>query len=752
MRPFFKIFAVVPVICFLVLLPAYGKSCSAAYGHGNMPENGETNSPAYGQSKKKESYLDRFIGNIMENLRSNAVKYNSIRPDYEALVYVNSNSQVLERNFLQKYIPYLNKLKSGTDHYEAEFLGTVTFTNPSMYNQIYFPITSISNKFMEKHIEKIVPKNMKLNVYSQYLTGDTYSPLAYKGAKYYKYSLDSIWQRQDHTYYKIKFTPRIENYKFVEGYLIATDRNWSIREMRYSSGTTFIGYNIHVIMGDEGSPDEFLPQIMDMSTRCAVLGTKLKGNYNARIRYKSIEESHFIKENGEGKEKYNLTHLYNTKNDTISSLANFIVKFRDSSDTYESAEVTGMPSIKSEEMEHKEDSVGKAGTFAKMGGFIIKNNSVDLKRMGELKLPPLISPVLFNYSTHKGLSYTQKFRYRRVTPKDKMVYIEPRIGYNFKYKEFYWGVKGEVNYQPKLMSRIFVDIGNGNKIETDRIRNELSALPFMVFDSTKLNLMDFRNGFARIGHKIEIANGLNLSTNLSFQVYNERNKSDLTIIYPQSLQVQRSKEIARHSYRTFVPEIEIAYTPHQYYHYNGNRKEYLYSSYPTFTVNYARAIKGVFNSTTEYDKIEFDMNQKRDIGPMHKLFYRVGAGGFFNSTDLFFAEFNYLRKNNLPSGWDDDIGGAFHLLNRHQYNEIEKYLRVNLQYDAPILLMTTLLRRVKYITKEKLYCNLLFTDTMKPYMEIGYGIGTHLFNVGLFWGGEINKWDTAGVKFSLEFE
>ena len=158
------------------------------------------------------------------------------------------------------------------------------------------------------------------------------------------------------------------------------------------------------------------------------------------------------------------------------------------------------------------------------------------------------------------------------------------------------------------------------------------------------------------------------------------------------------------------------------------------------------------NSTTEYDRIEFDMNRKRDIGPMHKLFYRIGAGGFFNATDLFFAEFNYLRKNNLPSGWDDDIGGAFHLLNRYQYNEIEKYFRVNVQYDAPILLMSTVLRKIKYITKEKLYCNLLFADTMKPYIEIGYGIGTHLFNVGLFWGGEMNKWDSVGVKFSLEIE
>lgn len=695
---------------------------------------------------KQKTYLERYIETIVDNLRSSAQAYNSSRPDYEALVYVKSDADILKRNMLQKYIPYLNKIKKGIYHYEADFLGSAIFTNPSMYNQIYFPLSSNKNKFIEKHIDKIIPKNLKLNIYSQYLTGETYSPIAYKSAKYYSYSLDSLWQRDENTYYKIKFTPKMNNYKFVEGYLIATDRNWSIREMYYRTGTAFVGYTNQVIMGKEEAPDEFLPIQINMSTTTAVLGNHLVGNYNTRIKYSSIMESHFVR--ARGKEKYNLTQLYNTKNDTISNLASYIVKFRDSLNLAEMGELSETAT------EILQDSVVKSGgkTFAKIGDIFIKDHSLNLKNMGELKLPPIISPVLFNYSSSKGLSYTQKFKYRRVTPKDKLIYIEPRIGYNFRFKEFYWGIKGELNYQPQLMSRVFVDIGNGNKIETDRIRNELFALPFMVFDSTKLNLRDFRNSFAKIGHKIEVANGFTVSTNLSFQVYHERNKSDLTLIYPESLQAGRAQEIARHTYRTFVPEIEITYTPHQYYYYNGNRKEYLYSQFPTFTINYARAIKGVLNSTTEYNRIEFDMNQKKDVGPMHKISYRIGAGGYFNYSDLFFAEFNFMRKNNLPSGWDDDIGGAFQLLNRFQYNEIEKYLRVNVQYDAPILLLSSILKNVKYITKEKLYCNLLFANTMKPYIEMGYGFGTHLFNVGLFWGGEMNKWDTAGIKFSLEFE
>ena len=701
-------------------------------------------SPTDGNCRKKRAYLDTFVDTIMTNLRNRAKYYHSARPDYEAFVYVRSNADILKRNILHDYIPYLSKAKKGINHYEADFLGTATFTNPNMYNQIYFPITPNKSQFIEKHMELIVPKNMKLNVYSQYLTGGTYSPLAYKSWKYYRFKLDSIWQHGGHTYYKIHYAPKFSNYKFVQGYLITSNRNWGIREMHYRSGTAFVGYTNHVKMGKEFGPDEFLPAEINMNTKAAILGNHLIGEYNARINYKSIKESHIIKERG--REKYNLTQLYNTRNDTLSSLANYIKNFRDS------VVMADMPEMMQTEEAPAKDSVKSSAAWSKMGSFFIKDHSLDLKQMGELRLYPLISPVLFNYSSSKGLSYTQKFKYRRVTPKDRLIYIEPRIGYNFKYKEFYWGVKGELNYSPRHMSRLFIDIGNGNKIKTDKIRNELAKVPFMVFDSTQLNLRDFRNSYAKMGHKIEVSNGFTVSTNLSVLTYHERNSSNLTVIHPMSIHVKRSREIARNTYRSFVPEIELTYTPHQYYRYNGHRKEYLYSRFPTFTINYAKAIKGVLNSTTGYNRIEFDMNQQSDIGPMHRLFYRIGAGAFINYTDLFFAEFNFLRKNNLPSGWDDDIGGAFQLLSRHKYNEIDKYLRANVRYDAPILLLSSILRKIKYINKEKLYCNLLFTDIMDPYIEMGYGVGTHLFNVGVFWGGEITRWDTVGIKFSLEFE
>lgn len=713
--------------------------------------------PLEGFGKKKQPYLHSYIDTLVSLIRVNAAKYNSQRPDFDANIFIKGNVDILNRNFLQQYLPYMKRASKNTDNYYAEFMGVVTSTNPNIYNQTIITITPSEKNFIERSIDALISPILRMRVYSPIYYSNIYSPFAPNSDKYYKFAIDSIWQRNGNTYYKISYAPKLNNYMFVEGNFVATNRNWSIREMTLKGSMEFVDYTNHVIMGEEGAPDEFLPKKVHTQTNSKVLGNHFRGDYITSLKYNKIEESHFVK--GRGREKYNLSLLYNTQTENITEITNTLIKYRDSVNKVELQAIESTEAIKGIEKENENENfeqidtaliIRTPGTLEKMGRFFVSNHSVDLKKMGELRLSPIVSPILFNYSSTHGISYTQKLTYTKQTHKDQLFRIEPRIGYNFKYKEFYWGLRSSIEYAPKHMGRLFIDAGNGNTIITDRIMNELNKLPFMVFDSTRLKLTHFRNSYAKIGHQIELSNGLSLTTNLALQNYEDMNNSDLTILFPQSNSAKRANEIAKEHYISFVPEIELKYTPHQYYYYNGNRKVYLYSRFPTLALNYAKAIKGVFNSTTKYDKVEFDMNQQVDLSPMHKLYYRVGYGIFFNYSDLFFTEFNNLRKNNLPIGWDEEMGGTFQLLARHEYTEIDKYLRTNVTYDAPLLLVPTLFKNVKYITKEKLYCNILLVDTMLPYIETGYGIGTHLFNVGIFWGGEINKMNRFGVKFTFE--
>ena len=715
----------------------HGANTAVAVVHAgtDLVRTAPTEADAAGEALQDE-ISHRRLSTLLDSLRSNAVRYRNLSPDFEAGIYVSGSVDVLSRGRFNEYIPILNWLDEDKDNYYAEFIGELTFTNPNIYNHSLYSISTNKERFIDEHIETIVAPSIRLNVYSQYFMGQVYSPLAYMSGRYYDYNLDSTWAKGADIYYKISFSPRLANYKFVEGYMIASGRNFSIREMWVKGHFEFVEYSGSVYMGEENAENEFLPRKILLNTDIRFMGTHLKGEYASLLRYNKITGHHIAHLQNRHSQKdlqtrysqkapqtrqarqsqYDLSLQYRTRVDTLSAIAERIVDYRDSLLKEGSSLVLQKDSAANLHLEKKPSAIDK------MGRFMLRDYSLDLKELGQLHITPLVSPILFDYSSSRGLSYNQKLRLSRVTESDKICYLEPRLGYNFKYREFHWGLKGEINYAPRRMSRIFIDLGNGNKFASRQPQpsDTLGGKP-----------NEFRAIHARAGHKIEITNGLTLSTNIALYQYTQlHNRNNF--------------------YSTFVPEVELQYTPHQYYYMNGERKVYLYSRYPTFTLNFAHSFKDILRSTTRFNKLEFDMQQRVKAGPMHALHYRVGFGLFYDYTDLHFAEFNNLRRNNLPEGWNDDIGGTFHLLTTVKYNEIDKYLRANIKYDAPLLLVPSLFKRVKYITRERLYCNILLVDTMDPYIEMGYGIGTNIFNVGLFWGGEITKWDMIGVKFTFE--
>jgi hypothetical protein len=183
---------------------------------------------------------------------------------------------------------------------------------------------------------------------------------------------------------------------------------------------------------------------------------------------------------------------------------------------------------------------------------------------------------------------------------------------------------------------------------------------------------------------------------------------------------------------------------------SGRRKINIYSKFPTFTVDYARAVKGVMGSSIEYERIEFDMQQHLRLGLMRNIYYRVGAGAFTNRRNMFFVDFVEFTRTNLPVGWNDEIGGVFQLLDRRWYNASRQYLRAHFTYEAPFLMLRYLMKRTRYVQNERIYINILSMPLLRPYIEAGYGIGTTIFDLGVFVGSEEMRAPSVGFKFTFE--
>ena len=96
------------------------------------------------------------------------------------------------------------------------------------------------------------------------------------------------------------------------------------------------------------------------------------------------------------------------------------------------------------------------------------------------------------------------------------------------------------------------------------------------------------------------------------------------------------------------------------------------------------------------------------------------------------------------------MGGVFQALNGRWYNASPYYVRGHISYEAPFLVLRHLIKYTNHIQNERLYLNMLTMDHLGPYFELGYGIGTFVFDMGLFLSLENFKQIGFGYKITFE--
>ena len=674
--------------------------------------------------------------------------YEKIVNDYRADLYIKGKLNIRKKNFMFRYLPKMFRMQKGVREYLMESYSDLHFTAPDIYDQkvIAGYGTVFSGGFQATMLEYF-----HVNVYSATLLYDRLlSPLAKNGKKYYRYQIDTIMGGQDNLHYKIRFIPKTKSDQLVGGYMIVSSDVWSVREIRFSGRSELLTFENLIKMGEVGDDNEFLPVRYEFEVRFNFVGNVVDGSYLASLDYSSIElkeKSKYRKE----KKKLNLTESYTLRCDTNSL-------------HLDSAYFASLRPIELMDDEKKlyEDYAFRKDTTAlkppskrrvfwgEIGDFLLSDLNVDLSRIGSVKCSPIINPLLLSYSGSNGFSWRQDFKYNRLFSGDKLLRIVPRIGYNFTRKEFYWSANADFDYWPQKRGAIHVNFGNGNRIYSSDVLDELKAMPDSTFDFDQIHLDYFKDLYFNFRHSIEVVNGLELSVGFSAHRRTAVEKSRFVVLNSSLPLASDFLDKFKDTYISFAPRVRVEGTPCLYYYMNGKRKINLRSAYPTFSVDYERGIKGVFKSTGQYERIEFDLQHHVQLGLMRNIYYRFGFGAFTNQEQLYFVDFANLARSNLPIGWNDDIGGVFQLLDGRWYNSSRKYVRAHFTYEAPFLFLRHLMKYTRYVQNERLYVNTLFVPHLNPYLEIGYGIGTHIFDVGVFVSSENWKYTEVGCKFTFE--
>ena len=264
----------------------------------------------------------------------------------------------------------------------------------------------------------------------------------------------------------------------------------------------------------------------------------------------------------------------------------------------------------------------------------------------------------------------------------------------------------------------------------------MKQLPDSTFSFDGLELDYFKDIYLNVSHNIEIVNGLRLWTGVS--MHRRYTKSSPEV-----------EQRVRSHYNSFAPRIRIEWTPGMYYYMNGPRKVNVGSRYPTFMVDYERGIR-IMNNFGEYERIEASAEQMIRLQGVRSIAYHIGMGCFTNQKDLYFVDYVDFANRNLPQGWNDDIGGTFQSLDGRWYNASSHYVRGNMTYEAPFILLYPVSRLLSFIQKERIYGGILFMPHLNPYIELGYGFATHIFDAGIFIGSEKGKFTSVGCKFTFE--
>ncbi len=347
---------------------------------------------------------------------------------------------------------------------------------------------------------------------------------------------------------------------------------------------------------------------------------------------------------------------------------------------------------------------------------------------GYLRINPILNPLYMGYDHRRGFTYKFDVRASYQLGDNSEVSARLKSGYAFKQRQFYFRLPIFLYFNKRKNNYLKLEWGNGNHIRSKSVKKgmmEEYQLPDEYGESTYDYLNEFRRGDVRL-----IFNW-NFNSHVGFQV-------GTLYQYHEAVQTMAFRELGWEThYRSFAPVFQFQWRPRGW---DG----------PVFTADYDRSIKGSLKSNTGYERVEFDGSYIHRIRRLKALQMRAGVGFYtWKDRKAYFLNYENFREDNLPGGWNDDWSGDFELLRSDNYNYSSYYVRANISYESPLLLLSWLPGVGRYMEMERIYLSMLDAEKLHPYVELGYGFTNRIFSCGIFVSnGKGNR--SVGCKIGLE--
>lgn len=673
---------------------------------------------------------------VAERMARTIVEESAGVESLSAVLYVRERVEVEKKNLLLNLFPDMTRFDKGKDCYLAELFYNIRYIHnalPEIRRLGSLSTFERSNGEMDRVLAFMTPQ-----IFSERLfNAEQLSPLYPTNLSYYHYSTEEDFNEAGAV--KICFSSRFDNIQLLKSGWVVVDNETSLPERFYAEGWDEQSrFAVEYVMGCD-SLERFVVKEINLSIDYSFAASRLGIEVLAVFDYSALQAKSCFENL---RRQYDITHpASELVKPAIEDFEEFAIAHRP------------RPLTKGDSLVYisggviaRNDTLFSAGSDDRLmrllwtlGDEAVSSHSLSWGN-SDLKLSPIINPSYLSYSSSRGLAYKFSLNFKSRLSSESTLELKPEIGYNFKRKELYWGVKGRLSFAPLRRASLSIDIGRESSIYSSYMLDAISSTVLDSLDFESMPFFYYRDFHIKSNIGFEVANGFELKPGVAFY---KRTILDSEPGFAAS--GQPLKEV----YRQFAPNIRLSWQPGMYYYIAGGKKVNIGSLAPRFALDVEQGVSGLFGSNGVYTRAEFDAQYRCRLSSSASLYMRFGAGGYFYTKDIYFVNYSFLKNNLLPLDKGDDVRGEFQLLSSEWYNSANKYIRAAVAYESPFLAVQKLLPSARFVKNEALYCNVLFISHLLPYTELGYGVETPYVNLGFFVSFENMKFGRLGYKISF---
>lgn len=191
------------------------------------------------------------------------------------------------------------------------------------------------------------------------------------------------------------------------------------------------------------------------------------------------------------------------------------------------------------------------------------------------------------------------------------------------------------------------------------------------------------------------------------------------------------------------------------YRMRNNQVERIANSSPKLIFSYRTALDGIVENSAQFHHFDFQFQHQWAIGIRGDLSAKINLGTFINPRDLTIIDLHHFPGNRtfLTAA---DPAQSFRLMDYYQYSTKSTYAAIYANYQFRKFLITRIPLTRAFGWKEAIFVNVLGSEGVQPYTEIGYGLN-YLFRVfriegvANFVDGKYQEWGIRiGVASNLE--